>query len=85
MIDVKNKKVKREYKKQNKQKTKQKFKRSLNLLEEKELTQEVRKYLFLYDKIHKAYMEKDAVNKAWNEIAKKFEFLENSKVISSNL
>ena len=30
-------------------------------------------------------MEKDAVNKAWNEIAKKFEFLENSKVISSNL
>ena len=30
-------------------------------------------------------MEKDAVKKAWNEIAKKFEFLENSKVISSSL
>ena len=30
-------------------------------------------------------MKKDAVNNAWNEIAKKFEFLENGKIISSNV
>ena len=43
-------------------------KRSLNLLEEEELTEEVRKYPVLYDKNYKVYMEKDAVNNAWNEI-----------------
>ena len=37
-------------------------KKSLNSSEEEELTAEVRKYPVLYDKCHKEYMEKDAVN-----------------------
>lgn len=39
-------------------------KKSLNSSEEEELTAEVRKYPVLYDKSHKEYMEKDAVNNA---------------------
>ena len=34
-------------------------KKSLNLLEESELTEEVREYSVLYDKSHKGYMEKE--------------------------
>ena len=29
-------------------------------------------------------MKKDALHNAWNEIAKEFEFLENSKILFSN-
>ena len=46
-------------------------KNSLNLLEEEELTEEVRKYSVLYDKSHKGYMEKDAVNKKKSGCKKK--------------
>ena len=57
---VKNKKVKSEYTKQNMTVVK----KSLNSLEKEELTAEVRKYPVLYDKNHKVYMDKDAVNNA---------------------
>lgn len=40
------------------------IKKSLKLLEEKELTEEDRKYPVLYGNSHKGYMEKDAVNNA---------------------
>ena len=57
-------------------------KNSLNLLKEEELTEEVRKYFVLYDKSHKGYMEKDAVNKKKQVDAKKRnEFLENGTII----
>ena len=46
-------------------------KNSLNLLEEEELTKEVRKYFGLYEKSHKGYMEKDAVNKKKEWMQKK--------------
>ena len=52
-------------------------KKSLNQLEEKKLTEQVKKYCVLYDKSHKGYMEKGTANSTWNEIAKIFEFLVN--------
>ena len=54
-------------------------------MEEKKLTEQVRKYCVLYDKSHKGHMEKGTVNSTWNEIAKTFEFLVNGKIISSNV
>ena len=43
-----------------------------DLLEEEELTEDVKKCPVLCDKSHKGYIEKDAVSNTWNEIAKKF-------------
>ena len=40
-------------------------KESLNLLEEEELIEEVRKYPVLDSKSHKGHMERDGVNIAW--------------------
>ena len=67
---MKNKKVKSEHTKQNMAVVK----KSLHLLEEEELTEEVNKYPVLYDKCQKGYIEKDALCDTSNEIAKKFKF-----------
>ena len=67
---MKNKKVKSEHTEQNMAVVK----KSLNLLGEEELTEEVNKYPVLYDKCHKGYMEKDALCDTSNEIEKKFKF-----------
>ena len=42
--------------------------KSLHLLQEEELTEEVRKCSVLYHKSHKGCMEKNAVNNVWNKI-----------------
>lgn len=63
----------------NKEKSKMATKKGLSLNQEEILCEKVRSYPILYDKSHKGYKEKDAVENAWNELALELEFLENGK------
>lgn len=53
--------------------------KSLNLRQEEMLCEKVREYPVLYDKSHKGYKEKVAVENGWNEVAASLEFIENGK------
>ena len=49
----------------------------MRLLEEKILREKVRNYPISYDKTHKGYTEKVAVENAWNAVSDELEFIEN--------
>ena len=53
---------------------------SLLLVEEELLSEEVRCFPCIFDKADKAYKERDTVRNAWDEVAKKLDFLENGKI-----
>ena len=61
-------------------------KSSLNLKEEELLCEKVRDYPVLYDKSHKGYKEKVAVENGWREVAESLDFVENGNLFClSNL
>ena len=60
-------------------------KRSFSLQEEELLCEKIRSFPVLYDKSHKGYKEKVAVENAWNEVAKEVDFVENGKICVLNL
>ena len=55
-------------------------KSSLNLKEEELLCEKVRDYPVLYDKSHKGYKEKVAVENGWREVAESLDFVENGNL-----
>lgn len=53
-------------------------KKILNLKKEELLCEKLREFPVLFDKSHKGYKEKVAVENAWNEVADGLDFIENS-------
>ena len=51
--------------------------KSLNLKEEELLCEKIRDHPILYDKSHKGYKEKVAIENAWKEVSEQLEFVEN--------
>ena len=55
-------------------------KRRFTVLNEDEiLAEEVKKFPCLYDKSSRSYRDRGIIRKAWVEVAKKLEFLEDDK------
>ena len=55
----------------------------INLFEEEELSEEVRKYPCLYDKANKAYKDKRAKKNAWSKIDSKLGLEEGNIILFS--
>ena len=51
--------------------------RGYSLKQEEILCEKIREHPLLYDKSHKGYKEKTAVENAWNDVANQLEFIEN--------